>query len=77
MSKVTVITDATGQIHAVGEGHLSEKSNGKSNTGQFQSGLRALPGQKLHEIDVPHDLTQMKNWKELIAKVQPHLPTRG
>ncbi len=77
MSKVTVVTDAKGQIHAIGHGHLSENSNKKNGSKDFQSGIRALPGQKLHELELPQDVTQVKTWKDLVAKVHPHLQARA
>jgi hypothetical protein len=77
MSKVTVVTDAKGQIHAIGHGHLSETSNKKRGSQEFQSGIRALPGQKLHELELPHDVTQVKTWTDLVAKVHPLLQTRA
>jgi len=44
MSKVTVVTDAKGQIHAIGHGHLSENSNKKNGSKDFQSGIRVFLG---------------------------------
>lgn len=73
MSKVTVITDSKGQIQAIGHGHLSEKTLRKQSPNGFQGGLRALPGQHLHELDLSHDVTQVKDWKELVEKIRPHI----
>ena len=73
MSKVTVITDLKGQIQAIGHGHLSERTSGKTGSKQLQGGLRALPGQQLHELDLAHDVTHVKTWKELVEKVRPHV----
>lgn len=70
MSKVTVITDNAGQIHAIGHGHLSEKSMGKSGSSKLQAGLRAGPGQKLHELEAKENLEEIKSWPELHQKVQ-------
>jgi hypothetical protein len=71
MSKVTVITDAKGQIQAIGHGHLSEGTARKQGAKGFQSGVRELPGQHIHEIELQHDVTQIKVWKELVEKVRP------
>jgi hypothetical protein len=73
MSKVTVITDAKGQIQAVGHGHLSEAAARKQGAKGFQSGLRAFPGQQLHELELPEDVSKVNDWKGLIEKVRPHV----
>ena len=73
MSKITVITDAKNQIQAVGHGHLSEATNRKKGGAAFQGGMRPVSGQKIHELDVPHDLTQIKGWKELVETIRPHV----
>lgn len=73
MSKITVITDSTGQIVVMGLGHLSEQSARVSGSRGLQGGLRAGPGQNLQELDIPEDLEQVKAWSELHAKVQPYV----
>jgi hypothetical protein len=73
MSKVTVITGAKGQIQVIGHGHLSEATSRKRGAKEFPGGIRELPGQRLHEIEVEHDLKQIKTWKELVEKVRPHI----
>jgi hypothetical protein len=73
MSRVTVITDAKGQIQAIGQGHLSEATGRKSGSKGVQGGIRALPGQKLHELDVPYDVSQAKTWNEVVEKIRPHV----
>ena len=73
MSQVTVVTDAQGQIQAIGHGHLSEATARKHGTKEMRSGIRALPGQKIHELNLEHDLSNVKSWKELIDKVRPHI----
>ena len=73
MSKVTVITDAKGQIQAIGHGHLSEATARKQGAKEFQSGVRALPGQQIHELELQHDVAQVKVWKELVEKIRPHI----
>ena len=73
MSKITVITDTTGKIVAIGHGHLSEKTARKSGSRELQGGLRAGPGQKLHELDVPENLETIKGFSELRDKVRPHI----
>lgn len=76
MSKVTVVTDATGQIQALGHGHLSEATIRKKRPAGFWSAIRALPGQTLHELDLAEDVSQIGTWHELVAKVQPYIKTR-
>jgi hypothetical protein len=73
LSKITVITDAAGNIVAMGHGHLSEKTARKSGSREPQGGLRAGPGQKLHELDLPGNLENVKTWSELHEKVLPHV----
>jgi hypothetical protein len=73
MSKITVITDKKGGIIAIGHGHLSEKTAGKAAGKEVQCGLRAGPDQSLQEIDLAQDVSQLKDWTELHAKVQPHV----
>lgn len=74
MSKVTVITDAAGKIVVIGKGHLSEKTARKTSaSGEPQGGLRAGPGQQLHELNVSEDLENIKTWSELHELVRPHV----
>jgi hypothetical protein len=73
MSKVTVVTDAQGQIQAIGHGHLTEATARKRGSKEIQSGIRALPGQKIHELDLADDVAKVKTWKELVEKVRPHV----
>jgi hypothetical protein len=77
MSKVTVITDAKGQIQAIGHGHLSEATARKQGTKGLQGGLRPLPGQNLQELELANDVTQITAWKDLVEKVRPHLKATG
>jgi hypothetical protein len=73
MSKVTVISDAKGQILAIAHGHLSEATSRKRGAKEVQGGLRALPGQKLQELELTPDVSNLKNFKDLVEKVRPHL----
>lgn len=73
MSKVTVITDAKGQIHAVGHGHLSEATARKSGVTGLRGGLRPLKGQQLHELELPQDVSEIKDFKSLAEKIRPHI----
>lgn len=73
MSKATVITDTSGKILAVGHGHLSEGRASKSKSNEDWAGIRALPGQKLHEIELADDLTTHKSFKAIVEKIRPHL----
>jgi hypothetical protein len=73
MSKVTVVTDSAGNILAMGLGHLSEKSAMKSGSRESQAGLRAGPGQKLHELEIPENLESVKNYREFHEKVRRHV----
>ncbi|MGA2830216.1 MAG: hypothetical protein ABSF03_29380 [Streptosporangiaceae bacterium] len=75
MSKVTVITDATGNIVVIGLGHLSEQSVGlMPGSEEPKAALRARPGQQLHELDIPEDLEPIQtSWSELHSKVAPHI----
>ncbi len=70
MSKVTVITDTAGKIVAIGHGHLSEEAARKSGSQKLQAGLRAGPGQQLHELDAQENLENIKAWPELHQKVK-------
>ena len=74
MSKVTVITNDKGKIISIGHGHLSEKTSRKAKAAGVQAGLRAGPGQTLHELDVPGDLASLATWSELHESVRPHVP---
>jgi hypothetical protein len=73
MSKVTVVTDANGKIAVIGHGHLSLDTARTSGAPQPQGGVRAGPGQKLHELDLPEDVSKVGNWADLHAKVLPHV----
>ena len=67
MSKVTAVTDAQGQIVVIRHGHLSAATAKKSGFKGAQGGLRALPGQQLHDVE------GIKGFRELHDKVRPHL----
>ncbi len=74
MSKVTVVTDANGDIVVLGFGHLSEQSVGIPGSREPKAALRAGPGQQLHELDIPEDLEPVQaSWSELHSKVAPHI----
>ena len=73
MSKVTVITDAGGKIAAIGHGHLSRETAKKAGHREPQGGLFPLPGQRLHELEVPEDLSSIRSFKQLQDKVRPHV----
>ena len=74
MSKVTVVTDAKGNIVVIGPGHLSEQSVGIPGSKEPEAALRAGPGQQLHELDIPEDLEPIQtSWSELHSKVAPHI----
>ncbi|HTR16300.1 MAG TPA: hypothetical protein VMI52_04615 [Acetobacteraceae bacterium] len=73
MNKITVITEAGKGIVAIGHGHLSEKSARKPGANGVQCGLRAGPNQRLHELEIPDDVSKLKSWDELEAKVRPHV----
>jgi hypothetical protein len=73
MSKVTVITDTKGQIQAIGHGHLSEETARKNGKKGLQGGLRALPNQQVHELDLAQDVSDIKDFKSLAEKIRPHL----
>jgi len=73
MSKVTVITDAKGQIQAIGHGHLSEETSGKNGKKGLQGGLRALPNQQLQELELAQDVSEIRDFKSLAEKIRPHL----
>ncbi len=73
MSKITVITDATGEIVGMRHGHLSEETARKPGSHKPQVGLRAGPGQQIHELDIPGNLEDLKTWAELHEKVRPHI----
>jgi hypothetical protein len=73
MSKVTVVADANGNIAAIGHGHLSRDTAIKSGDKALLGGLRAGPGQQLHELDLAEDVSQVADFRELHAKVRAHL----
>jgi hypothetical protein len=73
MSKITVITDNTGKIHAIGHGHLSEATTRKNGQKGLQGGLRPLANQQLHELELSQDVSQIKDFKALVEKIRPHL----
>jgi len=77
MSKVTVVTDAKGQIQVIGRGHLSETTVRKQGAKGHNGGIRALEGQHLHELDLADDVSKIKVWKELVEKVRPHIKAKA
>ena len=76
MSKVTAVTNAKGQIEVIGHGHLSEATVRKQGAKGLQGGIRALPVQQLHELDLTEDVSKIKVWKELVEKVRPHIKAK-
>ena len=79
MSKVTVVTDAKGEIVVIGHGHLSQETARKNAApgDGIQGGVRAGPGQHLHELEVSEDVSRIANWAELHKKVRPHVKVRA
>ena len=73
MSKVTAVVDAKGEVQAIGHGHLTEATARKHGAKELRGGLRALAGQKIYELDLSHDVSQVKTFKELVEKVRPHV----
>jgi hypothetical protein len=73
MSKATVITDAAGKIVVVAHGHVSPESAMRAASGKAAGGVRAGPGQQLHEIEVSHDLSTIRDWDDLVKRVHPHV----
>lgn len=75
MSKVTVVTGADGAIAAIANGHLSRETSTRH--GSSQGGIFALPGQKLHEIVLKEDVSQLTSFADLRERLLPHLVTKG
>jgi hypothetical protein len=73
MSKVTVVTDANGDIIVIGHGHLSFETAQRAGMRYPRGGVRPGPGQKLHELELAEDVSRIDNWLELHGKVRPHL----
>jgi hypothetical protein len=42
----------------------------------MEAGLMAGPGQKLHEVDVPDELAEIRDAAELHQKIAPYIPKR-
>ncbi len=53
-TKMLVVTDAAGRILAA-----AHPNRGKSS--KMNVGLSPLPGQELHEVEVPEELTRLKS----------------
>lgn len=77
--KVTVITDGKGKLLGAAKGHVAEPDTSKKPGRALKeprAGLRAGPGQKLHEIDVPDKFERMEDplefHKELSAQIKKH-----
>ena len=77
MSKVTVITDARGDVVAIGHGHLSEATARKNGSKGARAGLRALPGQQLSELDLKDNVEQLTTFAELRDMVRPYVTARA
>ena len=73
MTRLTVVTDARGEIVVVGHGHLSEASARKFASAGPHGGVRAGPGQRLHEIELPEEVAPAAGWAELCRKIEQHL----
>ena len=76
MSKLTVVTDSFGRIQVIAHGHLSQASVGKEGKKGPQGGIAPRPGQVLREIDLPEDVSRVKNWDDLREKVMAHVKAR-
>jgi hypothetical protein len=74
MTQITVVTDESGKIVAMGHGHLSEATARQSGSSEAQGGLRAGPNQRLHELELSEDLRSVNDWSALHDKVRPHVP---
>jgi hypothetical protein len=73
MTQMTVVTDAKGQITVIAQGHVGEPSAHGAAGRKPLGGVRAGPGETLHEIDHPDDLTKIADFAELAKRLKPHL----
>lgn len=67
--KMLVLTNKSGQV--IG----TYRPNSKEGFGK--AGIRPLPGQTLHEIDVPPDVFAIERGEDLHLAVELHLRTAG
>jgi hypothetical protein len=65
--KMVVVTEQ-GQIVAMAHGSLAQHARAAAPTAG-SGGLYALPGQKMHEVDVPDDLEAQEDGHKLHAQV--------
>ena len=61
--KMVVITEK-GQIHGFAHGSKADHTPSPA-TKKEHAGLRTLPGQEMHEVDVPDEFAKIKDGKEL------------
>jgi hypothetical protein len=69
--KMTIIVDNKGALVAAQYG--SSKRSQQADLYQ-QGGLLAGPGQRLHEVDVPDEVGHLRDAKEFLTRIKPHLP---
>lgn len=70
MANLTLITDAeTGEIIGAAHGHVGHPPG----TEGVSAGLLAGPGQKLEHVDIPDDLSKVKDAAEFSAQLKAHL----
>jgi hypothetical protein len=58
IKKMLVVTDATGRIVAAAHPHDGKPA-------KMTVGIAALPGQEIHEVDFPEELTRLKSGHDL------------
>jgi len=70
--KMTIVTDAKGQLVAAQQGTI--RPPGKHDGSGAVGGLMAGPGQNLHEIDVPDQVAKLQDAAAFLKGIRPHLP---
>jgi hypothetical protein len=63
--KMTIILDEKGTLVAAQQG-ADERGR--------EAGLVAGPGQRLHQVDVPEELTSLKDSQQFVERMKAHLP---
>jgi hypothetical protein len=63
---MVLIVDDKGELVAAQQAHHVQ--------GGPEAGLRAGPGQRLHEVDVPDEVAALGEPQQFLAKIKAHIP---
>jgi len=71
--KFTVITENDGRVTGIAAGHSGQPGSRGDRPGEMHGGLIAGPNQKMHEVELPDEVTSITDPATLHEKIKAHL----